>query len=332
MAEILSQEEIDALLKSDIVEKTEAVKTPIRKREKKLIPYDFKRPDRFSKDQLRIIRSIHEKMARSFSSSLSARLRMITEVNLISVEQLTYGEFLLSLPDPTCFSIISLSPLSGSIILEINPSVVFPIIDKLMGGTGISINISRELTEIEQEIMKEVIELILSDLKEAWRPIIELEFKLETVETSPHIYQIVPTSEIVALVAFEVRVGENSGMMNLCIPAIVLEPIRDRMEAQDWFMIGGHVSKKAHENREFKSIIEKLVMKTTLNLEVIINNTAIPIRELLELKKGDILPFSTKVKEHAILKIEGREKYKCLIGVSGRKKAIQIVDIVKEEE
>lgn len=238
MAKILSQEEVDALLKSHAKGAKAAAPAagpapapapaPASHKAKKAQPlkkvtlYNFRRPDRVSREQMRSLHFMHDRFARNFSSSLSAYLRTITEVNLVSVEQLSYQEFLLSVPDPTCFNAISIRPLEGAFALEVNPQLVFPIIDKMLGGPGDALKHLRTMTDIEQSIFDGVLKLALDDLREAWRGIIDLDFRIQARETSPQLIQIVAPNEVVLLVVFEVKMGSVVGMINLAIPSIIL--------------------------------------------------------------------------------------------------------------
>jgi len=161
-------------------------------------------------------------------------LRTITDINLVSVDQMTYGEFLMSLPDPTNFNIISMVPLDGSAVLEINPSLVFPIVDKLLGGPGLPMYKVRELTALEQHIIESVIYLLLKELEDAWKQVLpNVKFKKEITENSPQVVQIVAQNEVVILIVFEVKFADVSGMINFCIPAVVLEPILGKISSQD---------------------------------------------------------------------------------------------------
>ena len=224
MAKILSQEEVDALLKSHTKPAGKACgrrgeESGVRPRlqakkaqaQRKVTLYNFRRPDRVSREQMRSLHFMHDRFARNFSSSLSAYLRTITEVNLVSVEQLSYQEFLLSVPDPTCFNAISIKPLEGALALEVNPTLVFPIIDKMLGGPGEPLKQLRTMTDIEQSIFDGVLKLVLEDLREAWRGIVDLDFRIQARETSPQLIQIVAPNEVVLLVVFEVKIGPVSG-------------------------------------------------------------------------------------------------------------------------
>src|SRR4030042_5450264 len=210
--EILSQEEITNLLNltSHIDEKVPdssfrgdaEVQVP-----KKIKIYNFRRPDRISKEQLRSLNFIHDRFARNFSTSFSVYMRSIVEVNLKYVEQISYSEFLSSLCDPTFICAVKFSSLEGNFAIEINPKLVFPIIDKLLGGTGGPADMNREITEIERSIMEGVIRLALEDLESVWSNILEMKFFVQSIETSPQLIQIIAPNEIVVVVVFEIKIG-----------------------------------------------------------------------------------------------------------------------------
>jgi len=231
MPRLLSQEEIDALL-TQVPEDSEKApggpKGAASMPGKKAQLYDFKRPDRLSKDNIRSLHLIHDRFARSCSASFSAYLRTMSDVNLLSVDQLTYFEFLMSLPDPTCLNILSMRPLEGNAALEINPSVVFSVIDKLLGGPGQPLAEVREITDIEFGIIEGMLKQSLKDLQDAWSQAIEVEIAIVGRETTPQLMQIAAPNEPVVLVTFEIKIAELSGMMNLCIPSRMLEPVRNR--------------------------------------------------------------------------------------------------------
>ncbi|MFH0924496.1 MAG: flagellar motor switch protein FliM [bacterium] len=332
MAEILTQEEIDALLSTVSTEEIakpakSSVFSSTHTAHKRISAYDFKRPNRVSKDQMRAIKNLHDKLARNFSSSLSAYLRVIVDVSLISVDQMTYGEFLMSLPDPTCFNIISMYPLEGNSVLELNPSLVFPIIDKLLGGTGQGISKVRQLTDIEQNIIEGILLLLLEDMREMWRPIIDMHLKIEAKETSPHVLQIVSTNEVVILVCFEIKMGEVSGIMNICLPAVVLEPILPKIDAQDWFL---GAKKTIHYDNEVK--LKRLLSKSVINLIAELGTSKLKIRDLLKLKVGDIVVLNSKVESDLIIRVSNQPKLKGRLGAIDNKKAMLITDRIVDED
>lgn len=223
MADILSQEEIDALL--EVVEEegdSAEVSSGELGEEKQIILYDFKRPNRVSKEQLRAVKGIHDKMARNLAAQISSIMRSIVEIQLHSVDQMTYGEFLMSLPSPTSFNVFSIKPLDGSCVIEINPSIAFPMIDRLLGGVGESFESTRELTDIELNLLDAILRIVMQRLKEGWAPITEMYPNVETKESSPNVVQVVSQNEIVIMVVMEIIIGNSSGMIIFVIPLFIL--------------------------------------------------------------------------------------------------------------
>ncbi|MDR2401564.1 MAG: flagellar motor switch protein FliM [Deferribacteraceae bacterium] len=328
MADILSQDEIDALLSTVVDEggQTETVEAE-EFVPKKISVYDFRRPDRVSKEQLRSIRNLHDKFARNFSSNLSSFLRTITDISLVSVDQMTYGEFLMSLPDPTSFNIISMIPLQGNAVLEINPSLVFPIVDKLLGGAGLPLFQVRELTQLEMTIIDGIIMLILKDLEEVWKQVVpNVRFKKELSENSPHVIQIVAQNEVVVLIVFEVKFGEATGMMNLCLPALVLEPILGKISSQDW-LIGAKKGRTGEYEIRILELLETMLVKCSVEL----GRTILSMEEILELSAGDTVLLNKKSTQPLNMYVGNRHKFFGNLGVLGVKKALKITNPVKEE-
>jgi len=330
MADILSQEEIDALLSTvaDTGLKDDLFTPEVDFVPKKISVYDFRRPDRVSKEQIRSIRNLHDKFARNFSSSLSNFLRTITDINLVSVDQMTYGEFLMSLPDPTNFNIISMIPLDGNAVLEINPSLVFPIVDKLLGGPGLPMYKIRELTALEQHIMESVIYLLLKELEDTWKQVIpNIKFRKEITENSPQVVQIVAQNEVVVLVVFEVKFSEVSGMINLCIPAVVLEPVLGKISSQDW-LVGAKKAKSA----DYVDRILDILLEVVFPLKLEVGPTKLTVGDILELETGDTIVFESKADDDVILKVGNLDKFATEIGVVGVKKGAMIKKIIEESE
>src|SRR5437764_11683483 len=249
--EVLSQAEVENLLSAMEAHSarsggTAEIEAPVlagarsgpRVREK-VVPYDFKRPERVGKDQMRALQSLHEGFGRNFSAALSALLRSIVEVKLTSVDQLTYGEFVFSLENPTCFNLLRAEPLEGNLILDINPSILYPIIDRLLGGGKDSGPVSRRpLTEIELRLVSRITNLFLEQLRHAWENVVDLTLSVERVESNPQLVQIVPPNEVVVLVSFELTLGEIRGMMNFCIPFNSIERIGAKLSSNSWTSYG----------------------------------------------------------------------------------------------
>ena len=235
MTDMLSQDEIDQLLTAISSGDTEPEDFKSINDNRKIKIYDFKRPDKFSTEATRTIKMMHETFARQTTTTLSAQLRTLAHVHVATVEQLTYEEFIRSIPAPTTLALINMDPLPGSAVLEIDPSITFSIIDRLFGGKGQSIKIQRELTDIEGSVMEGIIVKILANMREAWNTVIDLRPRLGTIETTPQFAQIVPPNDIVILVTLEVKVGDEEGMMNFCLPYVTVEPVVSKLPTQYWF-------------------------------------------------------------------------------------------------
>jgi flagellar motor switch protein FliM len=328
MAKILSQEEVDALLKSHTKPAGKGsgsgggdrgggtVQAKKAQLQRKVTLYNFRRPDRVSREQMRSLHFMHDRFARNFSSSLSAYLRTITEVNLVSVEQLSYQEFLLSVPDPTCFNAISIKPLEGALALEVNPTLVFPIIDKMLGGPGEPLKLLRTMTDIEQSIFDGVLKLVLEDLREAWRGIVDLDFRVQARETSPQLIQIVAPNEVVLLVVFEVKMGPVSGMINLAIPSIILEPIASKFDQE---MFTGY--KKSSTYEEARLLMTSL-KRCSMEAAAEIHGTSLRMEEVLQLKAGDLILLTKRFDAELDLCVDGIPRFAGLVALNPNGKRV----------
>jgi flagellar motor switch protein FliM len=321
MAEVLSQDEIDQLLSAISAGEisTEEIHAPRDQRKIKI--YDFKRPDKFSKDQIRTVSIMHETFARLTTTSLSAQLRSLVAVHVASVDQLTYEEFIRSIPNPTTLAVIDMDPLKGSAILEIDPAITFSIIDRLFGGQGESAKFSRDLTDIEQSVMEGIIVRVLGNLRESWSTVIDLRPRLGTIETNPQFAQIVPPSEMVVLVTLETKVGEVEGMMNLCIPYLTIEPIISKLSAQYWYS-----SVRRGTTTENLNILRDRLATVAVTMITEIGALDITVRDVLAFRTGDIIRLdNVRVNDPMVLKIGDRRKFLCRPGVVGNKLAVQVI-------
>jgi flagellar motor switch protein FliM len=313
MSKILSQEEIDALLTST----AETAPTARAKRDKReelrpgAIRYNFRRPDRVSKEQIHSLHFLHERFARNVATSLSAYLRVITEVSVVSVEQFSYSEFLMSLTDPTAFYALAIPPFDELAALEINPSIAFAMIDRMLGGVGQTAILDRGLTDIEQHIVDAVVKILLDSLTEAWRPVVELAFGIRGRETRPQMLQVAAPNETVVMIVFDVRIGETRGMINLCIPASIVET------AGAHFVQAWHRQRRAPTETERTWLWENLArvpMRTTAML-----NVKLTARELLALAPGDVVSLGVPIYKPIELRVGGTLKFKGRLAVeSGR--------------
>jgi flagellar motor switch protein FliM len=315
MAKILSQEEIDALLGAA------AIVDAGRKlsRSNVATAYNFRRPDRVSKEQVRSLHFLHERFARNVSTSLSAYLRAVTEVGIVSVEQFTYSEFLMSLPDPTAFYALSLAPVEGVGALELNPVVAFTMIDRMLGGSGQRVLLDRALTEIEQNVVDGVVKLILENLSEAWQPIVPAQFRITGRETRPQMLQVAAPNEAMLLLVFDIRVGDARGMLNLCVPTAGMEAIGSTF-TQSWYR--NRRLPSPDERHALLDNLGRVAMPVTAALE-----TTLPARELLRLSRGDVLSLGCPLTQPLSVRVGNMDQFEGFPVMVGQHAGISIASV-----
>jgi flagellar motor switch protein FliM len=320
MTEVLSQDEIDQLLTAINAGDSEPEDIRPATDTRKIKIYDFKRPDKFSKEQIRTVSIMHETFARLTTTSLSAHLRSMVHVHVASVDQLTYEEFIRSIPTPTTLANISMDPLKGSAILEIDPAITFSIIDRLFGGTGEGTKVQRDLTDIETSVMEGIIVRILGNMREAWTQVIDLRPRLSVIETNPQFAQIVPPTEMVVLVTLETKIGEVEGMMNFCIPYLTIEPIISKLSAQYWYS-----SVRRGTTTENLNILKEKLAVVEVAMVAEIGHIQLPIRDVLSMRIGDVVRlYAERVGDPMTLNVGNKKKFLCRPGVIGKKLAVQI--------
>ena len=324
--DVLSQSEIDKLLSalSDGTVSAEDVKAD--EEQKKIKMYDFKRPDKFAKDQIRTLFMLHESFSRLLNTYLSTHLRTLVNVEVASVEQLTYQEFVQSLANPSVISVLAVPPLKGNIIMEINTEIAFAFMDRVFGGEGKTGLKPRVLTEIEEVVVRRFIDTAMRQLQEAWSTVVEFSPTLEATESNPQFTQIVPPSDMVVIVTIQMKVGDVEGMMNICIPYLVLEPIMSKLTTTYW--VASSVSKD--DDPEQVKILQKKIKRTEVPFVVQLGSLDITINEFLTLGFGDVLQMDTKVEDNLICLVGHRPKFYCRPGTSGKKMAVQITKVINE--
>jgi len=318
MDKVLSQDEINALFSAmsseDLSLETPSEKSPPAR---KITNYDFHRADRISQDQMRSIHMLHEYFGRNFASSLSAYLRNFVDVNLVNLEQVSYSSFLKTLPDPTLFASVGMRPLDDNLALEMNPSLVFPMIDMILGGPGRALVDNRNLTEIELNIIDGVLRLAMRDLRSAWNPIIDLDFFLEDKGTKAQMFQIVSPAETVIAIHMELKIGDNSGMMNLCIPSRVLKQLRSKFD-QQW-----NVRRQKTSGNDEKRIMA-IMKQVPIVLSSEVMHSRLTVDDLLKISVGDVIELQERIEDPVYLCAEGIPKYSGWIVVRRGKKAFEI--------
>ncbi len=323
--DVLSQAEVENLLSAmdgepEVASAVAAPLGPTRAREKVTV-YDFKRPERVGKEQMRALQTMHEGFGRNFGAALSALLRTIVEVKLTSVDQLTYSEFVFSLENPTCFNLVNAKPLEGQLILDINPSILFPIIDRLLGGsTSAAAPSRRPLTEIELRLVSRITNLFLSEMQHAWENVLHLELEVDRVESNPQLVQIIPANEVVILVSFELTIGDTRGMVNLCIPFNSIERISNKLTSNSWVSYS-----KRPSTPESIQLVSDRIAEAPLEVVVDLAETNITTADLINLRVGDIIASEKDVQEPLIVSVEGQAKFEAHAGQYKGRKAIEIL-------
>jgi len=319
MPDVLSQEEIDELLNAISSGNLDMTEIEREESNKKIKLYDFKRPNKFSKDQLRTLQVLHENFARLLSSNFTAQLRTIVKFKIVSVDQLPYEEYMRSIPNPNMLTIFSLTPLKGNSILEIPPAVAFPIIDRLMGGPGVPPEVTRPLSEIEQVIMGRVVLRVLDSLQDAWKNVVDFRPKVEAVEVNPMLAQIVAPNEVVVVISALVKLGDCEGMISLCLPFLVLEPKLSQLTLHHWFS-GVTMNKDGFEAETLRHQVSKVAIPVSARF----GDTKISIGDLLGLRVGDVIQTDTKVKQDINLVVGKKTKFFGQLGTAGNNLAVQI--------
>lgn len=300
MSKILSQDEIDALLRSaQAIER--ATTGAARPAIDGVTPYNFRRPERVSKEQFKSLHFLHDRFARNVATSLSAYLRTVTDVSLSSVEQSTYGEFLRALPDPTAFYALTLTPLDLVAAFELNPSVAFSMIDRMLGGVGRNVTLARALTEIEQNVIDAVVRLVIDTLTETWRSIVDIRFALSGRETRPQMLQVAAPNEVVVHLSFDIRIGEARGMLNLAITASALEAVGASF-VQSWERARREPT--AVDRRSLFLNLGRASVPVSASVE-----TALSARELLAIRPGDVLTLGRSVRDSVDVQVRGTTKF-----------------------
>ncbi|MEO5821976.1 MAG: flagellar motor switch protein FliM [Vicinamibacteraceae bacterium] len=314
MSPVLSQEEIDVLLTA--ASDQSIAPTFENDGRASVVSYNFRRPDRVTKDQIRSLHFLHDRFARNLSTSMSAYMRVVTDVTILSVEQFTYSEFLMSLSDPTAFYAISMRPLEGTAALELNPSVAFTMIDRMLGGSGRGVMVNRALTEIEQNVTDGVVKLILENLTDAWRGIVDVQFRISGRETRPQMLQVAAPNEVVLLMSFEIKIGETRGVLNVCFPATSIEAVSGSF-TRSWERTRREMTPTEQAG------LDENVGRVTVTLEAGIH-AAIGAGDFMRLQVGDIVGLEHPAGEPIEVRVNGKAKFTAAPVLSATRSHIRI--------
>ena len=325
--DVMSQSEIDSLLEALSTGSVDVDSITRDSGEKKIKSYDFRRPDKFSKDQLRAIQMIHESFTRQLTTTMSTMVRSMVSAEIASVDQLAYDEFIRSLVQPTVIGILEMYPFSGNALIEINPNLVFAIIDRMLGGRGEFTGKIRELTDIERTVVERLLMRMLELLEEAWSTVVDVRFRYENLESNPFFVQICPGTDMVLLVILKLKVSEVEGMVSICIPYFLMEPIMDKLSSQQWFASTGR--KTDERSGEY---LQKHLGKVRVPVALELGHTVLSVADVLQLSVGDVVKLDEVLGDPLDVRIGNMVKFKAVPGTSNGNYAAEISEIIPVED
>lgn len=326
MAEVLSQSEIDALLSALSSGELQPDELPKDEEKQKVKVYDFRSPQKFSKDHLRTLELIHDNFARIISNYLTAQVRTNAKVKIESIEQITYEEFIHSIPNPTILTVFKMPPLNGSILFETNPQFVYQVIDILLGGSGDRKYKLRDFTDIDKNIIRQINKGLISNLRLAWEDIIEVETEIEGIETNPALNQTLAPNEPVALISFSVEIGRNSTFINICIPYLSIEKLLDKLVVQYWFQQADDALLQESRNK-----LKERLNVVDVDVTAVLGATHITVDDFLKLTLGDVVPLDNKTTSPIKVMAEDQQVYYARPGIVNKSMGIEILDIIDKD-
>lgn len=325
MSDVLSQSEIDnllAALSSGELDAEEIKNTS----EKQIKNYDFARPSKFSKEHLRTLEIIFEHYGRLVATNMPLHVRKNVTVEVMNSEAVTYSEFTNSLSNPVLLGIVNFAPLSGNILIEMADNLGFAIVDRMLGGSGMPLDKNRDFSEIELTVMERVFITLTDLLVEPWKNVVEIQPRLERIETNSQFAQIVSPSEMVSIVTMNITMGDVTGMMNVCLPYPCLESVIDRLNTKYWYS-----NMQEKDSTEYKEVIEVAISKAKIPVRALLGRSVISVNDFVNLQKGDIIKLDTRVEDELDVYVGNIKKFSALPGASQDSYAVRIQKILKEE-
>lgn len=324
MAEVLSQDEINALIEAYKATGSDGATSTGHDKQVRL--YDFARPDKFSKDHLRSLNVIHSRHGASFAGALSSLLRVGTQVRLLALDQLTYQEYCASVPDGTLFAEVSLEPLNSTTIFEFNPLLVSTCVDLLAGGSAVSPVSSTEITEIDRAVIRPVLELALRKYAEAWETCVKLRPRIQAVSTESRTHQVLLPAEAVLVCGYEVSVGESVSMMSICIPATSIEAILPTLS------LGKTLNTASRQSERATEMLRHAFEEVEVECSAVLGRTTLPLEDIVGLEEGDLIRLPTKSSGGLELWVEGVPAFTGSLGLSGKNLALKIIGPAEEPQ
>ncbi|MBQ4069113.1 MAG: flagellar motor switch protein FliM [Lachnospiraceae bacterium] len=325
MSEVLSQDEIDNLLKAlssgelDVDEYKESNEVQVKN-------YDFTRPAKFSKEHLRTLEIIFEHYGRLLYTNLPAYLRKNVSVEVMNSEAVAYSEFANALSNPVLLGLVEFAPLTGNVIMELAPNLGYAMIDRLLGGSGVSLEKKRNFSEIEINILERIFTVCVDLIREPWQNVVELRPRLERIETNSQFAQIISPSEMIAIVTLNIKIGEIEGLMNICLPFLTLESVMDKLNTKYWYS-----TMQEKDDETYQEIIETLIQKANIPVKAMLGRSTISVGDFANLQKGDIIKLDTNIEDELEVFVGNIKKFKSMPGSFSDKYAVRVTSIIREE-
>lgn len=325
MGEVLSQSEIDNLLKALSTGELDAEDYK-NSDEKQVKVYNFSTPSKFSKEHLRTLETIFEHYGRLLYINLPAYLRKTVQVEVMNAEAVLYKEYSQALLNPVLLGLIDFEPLEGTIVMEMATNLGYAIIDRMLGGAGVSLEKKREFSEIEISIIERIMTICVDMLREPWQNVVDVHPRLTRIETNPQFAQIISPQEMVAIVTMSVRIGDVDGLMNICLPFITLESVMDKLNTKYWF-----AALKEKDENSYKEAIEGLISHSVIPIKARLGRTQLSVTEFVNLQKGDIIKLDADIGDELDVYVGNIKKFKALPGSSNENYAVRVTSILREE-
>ena len=325
MGEVLSQDEIDNLLKA--LSSGELDVDEMKNGEEKQVKnYDFARPSKFSKEHLRTLEIIFEHFGRLLATNLPAYLRKTVSVDVVNSEVVIYSEFSNALSNPVLLGVVSMKPLAGNMVMEMASNLGFAIVDRLLGGAGAALDKERDFSEIELTIIERIFSICVNLLREPWENVIKLTPRLERIETNSQFAQIISPTETIAIITINLKIGDVEGLMNFCLPFTLLEPVMDKLNTKFWF-----ANMQEKDPTMYGDVIENIISKTKVPIKAILGGSKVNVADFVNLQVGDIIKIDKKVDQELDVYVGNIKKFNALPGYFEDKYAVRITDVIREE-
>ncbi|MBE5963694.1 MAG: flagellar motor switch protein FliM [Lachnospira sp.] len=325
MSEVLSQNEIDNLLKALSTGELD-VEEMKNKPEKVVRSYDFARPSKFSKEHLRTLEIIFEHYGRLLSTNLPAHLRRPVHIEVMNSEAVIYSEFSNALSNPVLLGVVNFEPLKGNIVVELATNIGFAMVDRLLGGSGVALDKSREFSEIELTILERIFNTFIELLREPWQNVIKISPRLERIETNSQFAQIIAPTDMIAIVTLTISIGEVEGLMNICLPYSCLESVMDKLNTKYWFS-----TMQEKDENTYKETIEGLISKAQIPIRVLLGESTITVNDFVNLQRGDVIKLNMQINDELDVYVGNIKKFTALPGSSNENYAVRLTSIYDEE-